>query len=286
MKRRAIWASAILILICNIFFLYYFWTRKQSTIGARVPLAEELIEKWISSNSIPIEDFLQNKMLHDIIANNRGVCDALTLPPNAIDISDLEASSLENLHIAVHDLLLAFIKDSPQAVFNYMLERKEHIPKTYQQQLAEILKQHGIKPEKVDKMNAKELFIETWNYSNAKNKWDGYLENNDCVVIYRLEQFDRNNPQLSLGRNYKTIFKAITRINHLFFGLQQPEKVSKEDGVILADFCLVFNTESHQDPEPCVVFLRFWYNSIDQSWHPLELAMISPISDETPLILF
>jgi hypothetical protein len=62
--------------------------------------------------------------------------------------------------------------------------------------------------------------------------------------------------------------------------------LQRERIVTFADAKLVIQYDSHRLNEPRPYYIRFWYDPVDELWHPLDFVEIPAVDGTSPDVLF
>ncbi len=245
---------------------------------ARSEKSVSLLEGWYSAEALDVAE-----LELDFAKLPRGELNDLPAKAESLTFDSLTESQKDNLSLAVSELLDAYATNTPDAIFDYMRKRREHLAPDIRRQTEASLREAGISFE--TGMSDREFFKFAWGALRLDSGWRSIVAGSEAFLLWRLDRYTEAYEK-TLGRSSKSVFKNLSTAHHLFNGNRQFRVAGRSEPILFCDFSLVVNVEIDGFERPNQHFIRFWFDHVTGLWLPAEHVAVGTVDKRTANFVF
>lgn len=290
--RRRNTLIAVILLATSFNVLWFFYRRRHdvpqpvATEAQRQKDMASLISAWGADRHVPI---LSESLRQQIAALKDENCISVPKGARSVSRSDLSQHQTDDLSTAIADLLQAYARNSPEAVFDYMHTRGKALDKVRRKGFQELLTSIG-QHDGADQPD-RAFYSETWKTLQRESHWKVLVPESSCVQIWEVTATASELENMASKRTDDLFgtFHSVAHFPHNFVSTAgEPYSDERHGSVILADAKLVIQYDKELFGDYVVCFLQLMYNHEIEAWQPWQLSRIRTARGrkQAPLVLF
>lgn len=271
MRSSRIWALIVIaiLLAINVWVFYPTNTEPRSLAEVKLEFIENERRTWADSDVVPLDDESLDSTIEKLHAEK-----CLLLPQGAVALSDADLSeeARRDLPIAIGGLCRAYHTDTAKAVVEYMRGRGETLGPVNSAQWRELLQEKGHQVPRGGTDEELRLAEAFWVMADKEAHWESLRPGGSCWRLYRVTQYGEKIAS-SLGVGETDMWDGVTSFRHRFTPQKTVTDELRTKGIMtLCDVKLVIDHDEALRSASVPYYIRFWWSTTDQRWHPLEMA--------------
>lgn len=272
MSKRSMTAIVVVALVINAFVLWSQRRPKVRHIDSRSARVETL-SKWESLSVTPFTESTEN------LANalrKYASRECVDLPPKwLVPFDDLSPPQQDDLLKTAAELLNCYSKSDGGELVKYMQTRNENlVPKLKLAAIESLVTSQVVEQTEAENLSDLEIIQKAWTNEHCNTGWQAIAHDGGHLCIWRCKGCDPKSMQ-TLGTTDNRVFHAQAVSTHLFepkFSFTQAHE--DPEGVLLADIKVLIQHDDTFKKERSPYFIRFWFSTDDQLWHPFHLVHV------------
>lgn len=240
----------------------------------------ELLAEWDKGEVESLDSKDLAKIISSISDKGTG---AVPQDGTKVDLDSLAAETKNDLNNAIVGLIRAYCSElQTTAVIVYMKERNEVPDKPFIDKVrSELLKQDKLSGDDIKQLSDDDV-LRFFHGDDIQSHWAGIQINESNIHVWKASQFLAEKTIQDFGREYWAIFPGLTSYSHTFSPKTSLNDESNNNGsVLIADVKLLIRLDDKLLSKPAPYFIRFWFCTADNKWHPFQLkrCLLSSRSD-------